>query len=130
MKKGIAVISFLLYFITTTGIVINSHYCMKRLVSVHLFESKADVCGLCGMETHNSDGCCRDDVKVVKLIQDQVKIPVTIFELPAVYATVPLISSFMVPSLIINDEQLNYNSHSPPLLSAQDTYLQNSVFRI
>lgn len=130
MKKGIAVISFLLYFLATTGIVINSHYCMKRLVSVHLFETKADICGRCGMETHNSDGCCRDDVKVVKLIQDQVKIPVTFFELPVAKATLPVISDFWVPSLFTKDIRNNYNNHSPPLLSAQDTYLQINVFRI
>ncbi len=41
--------------------------------SVHLFETSADVCGRCGMDTHESNGCCRDEVKVVKLEQDQNK---------------------------------------------------------
>src|SRR5688500_17537061 len=73
MKKLLFSISFLCYFAVTSGIVINSHYCMKKLVSVHLFESKAKVCGDCGMDQHDDSGCCRDEIKVVKLEQDQNK---------------------------------------------------------
>lgn len=130
MKKGIAAISFLLYFAVTSGIVINSHYCMKRLVSIHLFETKAKVCGLCGMDVHDSDGCCRDEVKVIKLVQDQVKIPVTLYEIPSVEAIAPVIAVYHFSLFQLNDGQRRFNNHSPPLLSAQDTYLQNNVFRI
>ena len=130
MKKGLATISFLLYFAVTSGIVINSHYCMKRLVSVHFFETKSAVCGLCGMETHDSEGCCRDEVKVIKLVQDQVKIPVTVYEIPSVEAIVPVMTDHLLLSLRNIDGQRHSNNHSPPLLSAQDTYLQNNVFRI
>lgn len=130
MKKGIAAISFLLYFAVTSGIVINSHYCMKRLVSIHLFETKAKVCGLCGMDIHDSEGCCRDEVKVIKLVQDQVKIPVTLYEIPSVEAVVPVMTDYLFASIRKIDDKRNFNNHSPPLLSAQDTYLQNNVFRI
>jgi hypothetical protein len=130
MKKGIAAISFLLYFAVTSGIVINSHYCMKRLVSIHLFETKAKVCGLCGMDVHDSDGCCRDEVKVIKLVQDQVKIPVTLYEIPSVEAIVPILTDYLLASLRKFDDQRHFNNHSPPLLSAQNTYLQINVFRI
>lgn len=75
MKKLLFSISFICYFAVTSGIVINSHYCMKRLVSVHLFETSAKKCGKCGMEVHESDGCCRDEFKVVKLEQDQNFVP-------------------------------------------------------
>lgn len=130
MKKGIAAISFLLYFAVTSGIVINSHYCMKRLVSIHLFETKAKVCGLCGMDIHDSEGCCRDEVKVIKLVQDQVKIPVTLYEIPFVEAVVPVMTDYLFASIRKIDDKRHFNNHSPPLLSAQDTYLQNNVFRI
>ena len=130
MKKLIAAISFLLYFAATSGIVINSHYCMKRLVSVHLFEYKAKVCGQCGMEMHDNPGCCHDETRVVKLVQDQVKIPVTIFELPVIETPVAEVSDFLVASLYNGKGELHFYNHSPPLLSEQDTYLQLSVFRI
>jgi len=130
MKKGLAAISLLLYITATCGIVINSHYCMKKLVSVHLFEAKAKVCGLCGMETHDSNGCCRDEVKVAKLVQDQVNTPVTVYEIASLKAGVAGMSDFRLVALFNAGEQRHFHNHSPPLLSAQDTYLRNNVFRI
>lgn len=129
MKKLIAAISLLVYFTATSGVVINSHYCMKKLVSVHLFENQSAECGLCGMDMHDNSGCCRDEVKVVKLVQDQVKIPVTFFE----FAASPLItnhSDFFAAVILISEKQPYRINHSPSLLSEQDTWLQNNVFRI
>lgn len=130
MKKIIASISFLCYFTVTCGVVINSHYCMKRLASVHLFETSADVCEGCGMDTHESNGCCRDEVKVLKLVQDQNKLPVVSYEIPALEITAATPSDFIVASVKNTDEQRHFHNHSPPLLSKQDTYLQNNVFKI
>ena len=130
MKKLIAAISFLLYFAATSGVVINSHYCMKKLVSVHLFETRAKVCGQCGMEMHNNPGCCHDDTKVVKLVQDQVKIPVSLFELTSLEAPLVETSDYMTLSSYNVNEERHFHNHSPPLLSGQDTYLQIGVFRI
>jgi hypothetical protein len=103
---------------------------MKRLDSVTLFQTATDTCGRCGMETHESMGCCHDEVKVVKLEQDQTqaKVLFTNFQSPeplAVQTSVFLVASFQ------NEEKArHFHNHSPPLLSAQDTYLQHNVFRI
>lgn len=130
MKQFIAAILILVYLGASSGVVINSHYCMKKLVSVKLFETKAEQCGQCGMEMHDNPGCCHDDTKYIKLVQDQVKIPVTIFEFtPA--ASLPVSSSgYLFASLINPGETSHFNNHSPPLLSEQDNYLQYRVFRI
>ena len=118
------------YLVVTLGLVINHHYCMDRLASTQLFATETETCGKCGMHTDESNGCCRDEVKVVKLVQDQNKIPVTSFELPSIDEVV------IVPSVFINalfqniDVKRHFHNHSPPLLSANDTYLQNNVFRI
>ena len=130
MKKIIAGISFVLYFAATSGIVINSHYCMKKLVSVHLFGEKPDVCGRCGMDMHDNSGCCRDEISVAKLVQDQVKMPVTLFELPSLEQTPIIVSDLFVATVAATEQQRHFHNHSPPLLSAQDIYLQNNVFRI
>ncbi|MBM3414937.1 MAG: hypothetical protein FJY20_00540 [Bacteroidetes bacterium] len=130
MKTFIAAISFILYFAATSGIVINSHYCMKKLVSVRLFETKAKMCGQCGMDLHDNGGCCTDETKVLKLVQDQVKIPVTTFQLPSLDVFTTEVSDFFATSVYKVNGKTHFNNHSPPLLSAQDTYLQISVFRI
>jgi hypothetical protein len=130
MKKAIAAISFVLYFVATTGIVINSHYCMKKLVSVEFFGSKAEVCGKCGMDMHYASGCCHDETKVVKLDEDQQKIPLLVYEITAPDVIAVPLSDFVATDLSDVEQQRHFHNHSPPLLSAQDTYLQNNVFRI
>ncbi len=130
MLKFISSISFLLYFAVTSGVVINSHYCMKRLASVHLYETHAKVCGRCGMETHESNGCCRDEVKVVKLVLDQNKLEVTTYSIPALEVIAVTPSEFIAAAFENTYKKRHFHNHSPPLLSAQDTYLQNCVFRI
>jgi hypothetical protein len=130
MKKIIASISLLCYFAVTCGVIINSHYCMNKLASVHLFETAVDVCGRCGMDTHESNGCCRDEVKVVKLEQDQNKMAIASYGIPSIKAIISIPSDFIVSSSYNVDEQRHFHNHSPPLLSAQDTYLQINVFRI
>lgn len=130
MKKIIASISFLCYFAVSSGIIINSHYCMKRLVSTHLFEAKAKVCGNCGMGMHKSNGCCHDEVKVVKLVQDQNTIAIDSYNIPAIEPLVIIPSQFITASFQNTNEQRHFHNHSPPLLSAQDIYLRNNVFRI
>jgi hypothetical protein len=130
MKKGLFAISFVFYFIATSGLVVNYHYCMKKLASVNLFQTSTDVCERCGMDSHESNGCCHDEVKVVKLEQDQNKIPVTLynFSIAAPEAVIP--SVFLIAAFENAGIQKHFLNHSPPLLSAQDTYLQNNVFRI
>ena len=130
MKKIIASISFLCYFAVTSGVVISSRYCMKRLASVHLYETSANNCGRCGMETDESNGCCRDEIKVLKLVLDQNKLPIISYEIPALEKIITVPSEFIVASFQNIDEQRHFHNHSPPLLSEQDTYLQNNVFRI
>ena len=130
MKKAVVSISFLLYFAVTSGIVINSHYCMKKLVSVHFFETEAEVCGKCGMDTHESSGCCRNEVKVLKLVQDQNRLIIESLHIPALETPVITPSDFIVALFENTNRQLHFHNHSPPLISEQDTYLQNNVFRI
>jgi hypothetical protein len=130
MKKFLAVISFACYFAAASGVIVNSHYCMKRLVSVHLFGTRAKICGRCGMAMHKGNGCCKDEVKVLKLVQDQNKLPLVTFSLAELKAiSLPLNDFLTFASYNIN-EQLHFQNHSPPLISMQDTYLQNRVFRI
>lgn len=129
MKKVIFSISFLCYFTVTSGIVINTQYCMKRLVAVHLFDASA-ICGKCGMDTFDSDGCCRGEVKVVKLQQDQNTPSFSSGDISYIEEVVSVPSQFINTSFQNIGVQHHFHNHSPPSLSEQDTYLQNNVFRI
>ena len=130
MKKVIASISVLCYFVVTCGVVVNFHYCMDKLASVHFFGDKNDQCGQCGMVVHESDGCCHDEVKVIKLEQDQNKTAAADYSIPSLKELAITPSEFIAASFYNIMEECHFYNHSPPLLSAQDTYLQINVFRI
>jgi hypothetical protein len=130
MKKVIASITLLCYLAVTCGVIISSHYCMDRLASTQIFAKESKVCGKCGMHTEKSNGCCRDEVKVIKMEDDQKAHSFTSFELPAISSLVHTPSQFIATSFFNVDETRHHKNHSPPLLTEQDTYLQNCVFRI
>lgn len=130
MKKFILSITVMCYLLVSTGFIMSTHYCMNELSSVHFFEKESEVCGKCGMETHESNGCCRDEVKIVKLTQDQNKVQTVVFELANIQLPVFLSSAYLVLPFYITDEKKYFLNHLPPLLSKQYTYLQHNVFRI
>ncbi|MGZ8559757.1 MAG: HYC_CC_PP family protein [Chitinophagaceae bacterium] len=130
MKKIIFSIVLFSYLAVSSGVIISFHYCMNRLASTQLFAAESKQCGKCGMQTKDSNGCCRDEVKMVKMEDDQKLTASFTFELPALYAVYHLPSDFITASLYNIPATRHFLNHSPPLLSSQDTYLQNSVFRI
>lgn len=129
MKKVTTTILIVLYLAFTTGVIVNMHYCMDKVDSVALYQAADDVCDKCGMHIDEAMGCCRDEVKVYKIDDDQ-RSAVVAFHFENIDQ--PLVS----PSLYIETSLDNlitpthYFNHSPPLLSGQDLCIQHSVFRI
>ena len=103
---------------------------MNKLASVHLFEKSVNLCGKCGMVTTELNGCCHDEVKVIKLEQDQQNTPLLHYDIAPLKLKLSDPSGFIVASFYTIGQQRNFYNHSPPLLSVQDIYLQNNVFRI
>ncbi len=118
------------YLAVSSGVIINLHYCMNRLASTELFGSRVSECGKCGMDLHESGGCCHDEVQYLKLHDDQRTTATISFELPSIESMCASPSAFIVASFYAVPEKRHFLNHSPPLLSAQDSYLQNNVFRI
>jgi hypothetical protein len=129
MKKAFSLILLMVYFVVSTGFTVNLHYCMDRFHSWELGPSEEDACATCGMKTTDSNGCCRDEVKTVKLQQDlvQAKYVVAEFSLPALVTTVP---EHIVAPFQNTTQVLIPCDTGPPLISEQDTYLENCVFRL
>lgn len=130
MKKIIVSIVLISYLAVSSEVVINFHYCMNKLASTELFASENKQCGKCGMHTEDSNGCCRDEVKIVKMEDDQKLTAAFSYALPSLDALVTFPSEFIAASFYNSPATGHFLNHSPPLLSAQDTYLQNGVFRI
>ena len=130
MKKLAISILAVYYLAVACGITVNFHFCMDQLASVKLYSTEAKKCGRCGMETHKSNGCCRDEVETVKLQEDHQKASIADFQLLALEPITTIPSEFIAADFQNVNEVRHFHNHSPPLLSAQDTYLQINVFRI
>lgn len=130
MKKLVLTISFLCYLTVTCGVVVNLHYCMDRLASVHLFGGKDDSCAECGMQMHASNKCCHDEVRVFKLEQDQNNVSIPDYSIPAMEEIVVRPSEFFTAPFYTAGPQPVTGDHSPPRPSEQAIYLQINVFRI
>lgn len=102
---------------------------MGKPAGVEIGASHAKDCGNCGMPLKEKKSCCESDVKLVKLQQDQSGATFAVFhfgiDAPALlHQTDHLFAALQKPT------RLTPPAHAPPLLSRQDTYLVNRVFRI
>lgn len=128
MKRVAAYILLLCYFVFSTGFVVSVHYCMNKVDSVQLGDSSSDECGKCGMHIEDSNGCCKDDVKLVKVEIDQA-VAKTLSPNFSVHFT-PVVTTENYTAPLLNSIREDFPlTHGPPL-SEQDTYLQNCVFRL
>jgi hypothetical protein len=103
---------------------------MNKLASTELFATTGTQCDKCGMDLHKGHGCCRDEVKIVKMQEDQKLNTVFSFQLALLESPVVLPSEFIVASFYNTPATKHYQNHSPPLLASQETYLENCVFRL
>jgi len=129
MKKFTASILLVIYFVVSTGFTVNLHYCMNKFHSWELGASEKDSCEKCGMTTKKSNGCCHDEVKVMKLQQDQVSAATAVYLFSAPAIPVSFVSEFLLlvtKAVSIQEDRI----HGPPLINKQDTYLNNCVFRL
>ena len=130
MKKIVVSIIFISYLAMSTGVMVNFHYCMNKLASTELFATQGRQCEKCGMDMHKGHGCCRDEVKIVKMQDDQKVSAGFSFELASLELQTTVPSAFIATCFHNVAEQIHYPTHSPPLLTEQDTYLENRVFRL
>jgi hypothetical protein len=102
---------------------------MDELDATEISFTTSDTCSRCGMETTDSDGCCRDEYKVVKIEVDQLvaKALQTDFSLPLISYTS---TEYLLAPFRNFTSDKTLIAHSPPLLSEQEVYIQNCVFRI
>lgn len=111
------------------GVIVNLHYCMGSYHSFDLYARAKDECGTCGMKMDQSHGCCKDEVKIVR-IQDDQNITTANYSIKNIQAAVTSPSGFLAASLISSDRSFHEADLIPPELSGRDSYLKHCVFRI
>jgi hypothetical protein len=128
MKKIMAFFTVVVYFAFACGVMVNYHFCMDRYTSFGLYQPAGSLCHVCGMHAKKK-GCCHDEVKIMKIQSDQQTTSVSL-SLKNVQLPATLNEALFSQNLIKENIVLNKLGHSPPLLTQQDIYLQDRVFRI
>ncbi|RYY53809.1 MAG: hypothetical protein EOO09_16595 [Chitinophagaceae bacterium] len=130
MKKIVLIIVFASYLAFTCGVMVNFHYCMDKLASTQLFSSGSKQCGKCGMHMDDAHGCCRDEVQVVKMDDDQKPTAAIDLVIPTLEPLVTIPSPYLAASFYNFDEPYVRTIYPPPILPPQDLCVAISVFRI
>lgn len=127
MKKSFVFILAFVYLFVSSGIAINTHYCMGKVESVNIFEHSDDKCGKCGMPANN-DGCCKDEFSMLKL-QDCHKQSESLVHVYAPQCIMPACNNYLVNVDV--KEQVSFINifRSPPPSNYPALCILNCVFR-
>lgn len=130
MKRLLISIIALIYFTVSSGMVMSVHYCMGKISDVQVNQVPEDrcICGMSKKET-SSKGCCKTEFQMVKLA-DIHKASYASYDIQAPVALLTRSLSLLDAPILVSPEKVYADIHGPPLISEQDTYLLNCVFRI
>ncbi len=72
MRRILTIPLLFIYIIAVSGVMIQLHYCGQELESWNVY-AQNDGCADdgCGDESEENDGCCKDEVVVAKVVNDQ-----------------------------------------------------------
>ena len=134
MKKLFLYLLSFIFIITSSGVMVNMHYCMGKLAgtSMSLVSNTTKKCDKCGMEKSKKQGkgCCHDSKKLIKNVVDQ-NIANSLFNIDHQLALLPNSSDFETVSIVVSDnaKQSNY-SHAPPDQLGVPIYIADCSFLI
>lgn len=130
MKRVLVSTIALIYFTVSSGMVMSVHYCMGEVsnIQVNQVPEERCICGMSKKET-SSKGCCKTEFTMVKLA-DTHKASSASYDIQTPVALVSRSLSQLEAPLYNTGIKIYTDIHGPPLLSEQDTYLLNCVFRI
>jgi hypothetical protein len=103
---------------------------MDQLVSWGLDKDDSESCGNCGMAKEDTDGCCKDEHKQVKLDSDQQATEASVHYLLAFFEAVAPSFFHFEPILYVGPSYRLPFSNAPPYRGKEPLYLQNCIFRI
>jgi hypothetical protein len=115
LKKGFHIAIIIILLVSTSGIIIDSHYCCGRLVSTTLGKSK-DCC--------TEPGCCRHELKLLK-VQDNFQLSQFNAEnethiIPILYPEL----NFVLPNQVYRQIIFTKVGYSPPWYKTSASFLQ------
>ena len=105
------------YGTTTVGATVHLHFCMNKFISFNFTETENKTCGKCGMkESATKKGCCKDEVKQLKIDNDYQKSTVESFIKTFQVLTIKYFPSLLEFNAVVFKLDANAIQYSPPLL--------------
>jgi len=131
MKKLLVAILAILYMGVSTGATLHLHYCMGRMIGWELWHGKSDACANCGMKKDASKkGCCKDENKQFKLVNDQKTVEPGIELMQYTGETILPAYGYLPETWPASVVAVTPVSNSPPLTHKVPVFLLNCNFRI
>lgn len=72
MKRFLSISFLSIYLFFSLGLVVSLHYCSGNLASLNLFEKASCCCDAKEIKKTSKDDCCKDEVKTVKISDEQI----------------------------------------------------------
>jgi hypothetical protein len=126
MKKALVIALASMYLLVSSGVVVNMHYCMGKLASLGIGHHDSKSCSTCGMD---NNGCCKDEVKVVK-IQDNQEAAAGFTAIPKMVAEPIDWTSLVSMARLAETAPAHHFAHAPPEGDGRSAQSLLCVFRI
>ena len=128
MKKLFVTILALVYLTSSSGGMVNLHYCMGKLMSWDLAVESKNKCGTCGMEKSGHKSCCHDEHKFYKLSDSHKNVSNNLSFAGAGISVVSLGAIFQSRPPVHTPKAEN-NDYSPPYDTGPSPIIMHCTFR-
>ena len=134
MKKLLIFTLAFLVLLSSSGVMMNMHYCMGKFTgsSISLSYNSASNCTSCGMEkkANATKGCCHDSKTLLKSSTDQKLLNVE-FRLTKSYPIVLFNNGYQFTELkFLSVNNNSFIVSSPPLIQRPPIFIRNCSFLI
>lgn len=134
MKKLLIFTLAFLVLLSSSGVMMNMHYCMGKFTgsSISLSYNSASNCTSCGMEKEANarKGCCHDNKTLLKSSTDQ-KLLNAEFRLTKIYPIVLFNNGYQFKELkLLSVNNNSFIASSPPLIQRPAIFIRNCSFLI
>ena len=134
MKKLLIFTLAFLVLLSSSGVMMNMHYCMGKFTgsSISLSYNSASYCTSCGMEkkANATKGCCHDSKTLLKSSTDQKLLNVE-FRLIKSYPIVLFNNGYQFTELkFLSVNNNSFIVSSPPLIQRPPIFIRNCSFLI
>lgn len=111
----------------SSGIAMETHYCMGKQAGVEFYKTSESKCRKCGM-TEKKGGCCHDEHRLYKMSSEHKNAAASYINNFAAHSS--LIPLFSFNQFIPDGIFVSSVTASPPDIPRPDICISNCIFRI